>query len=180
MSRSWNAKDVILGTIFAAVAVGVLAYAGFRAVDVYYKAGWIVTHFPPKDNLCSEPFCVSTDTKKPGRRFLELHFAYCDRHYSGGFQGRGGRSTPMAVLVGLLVLLFAFLGVPIMGALFRIAALPVLLPLCSVRKIPWNRLVPFSPYWAGADSVRGDWLEPAGMWTGAVLAVAALGLYCWW
>jgi hypothetical protein len=179
-SAGWRLKDVVFGTIFLVVAVVFLGYSAVRTVDVYYKAAWIVRHFPPKGVLCCEPFCVRTETRKPERRFLALRFAYCDQHYSGGFQGRGSRSNAIAMYVALTVVVMSFASVPVVGALFRIAALPVLLLMCLAGKLPWARLLPFSPYWSTVGPEPGDGLESAGMWTGAILAVVALALYCWW
>jgi len=174
-----KAKDVVLITICSLVVLGFLFFAGMRSADVYYKSAWIVTHFPPAGTLCSEPFCLRTDTSKPESRFLELHFAYCPQHLSGGTQGRG-RGAVLFFFFAFVVLLFSFLAIPIVGALFRVAAWPVLIPMWLAGKLPRSRLLPYARYADSGRRAPGDWLEPAGMWTGAVIALAAIALYCWW
>jgi hypothetical protein len=180
MSSSRSIKDIILTVISVAVVVGFLAFVAVRTADVYYKAAWIVTHFPPPGNLCSEAFCVRSDTSKPDRSFGELHYAYCSQHLASGFQGRGGRSAAVAVLSVVFIFICSFVSVPILGALFRVIAWPVLIPLRLMGKLPSGRLLPFARYADAGRSAPGDWLEPAGMWTGALVAVVAMALYCWW
>lgn len=180
--RGRSLGDVLFFVIVGAVLLGVLVLMGIRVADVYYKAGWMAAHFPPPAELCNEPFCLKTNAVNDlggDWRFGELHFAYCPKHLPSGFQGRGGRSAAMVVLVGALVVIGCFVSVPIVGGLFRIAAWPVLVPMWTLGKIPLSRLVPFSRY-RDVESKPGDWLEPAGMVTGAVVAVVAMALYCWW
>jgi lysylphosphatidylglycerol synthetase-like protein (DUF2156 family) len=176
-TRDW--KSILFTVIFAAVVLGFLALAAVRTADVYYKAAWIVTHFPPKNTICSELFCLRTDTSKPERSFGKLHFAYCPDHSSSGFQGRGGRSNAVAVLLAIVVAILAFVSVPIVGGLFRIVAWPILIPMRLAGKLPPGHLLPFKRP-AENTPAAGDWLEPAGMIAGALIAVATLVLYCWW
>lgn len=174
--------DIVLFIVFGAVLLGLLVLVAVRVADVYFKAGWIVAHFPPPSELCNEPFCLRTDAVNDiggERRFGELHFAYCAKHRPSGFQGRGGRSAAIAVVIGLIVVIASFVAVPIVGGIFRIAAWPALIPMWTMGKIPLSRLIPFSRY-RDIESKPGDWLEPAGMATGALVAIVAMALYCWW
>ena len=177
-------KDLVLIIICAAVVVGMLALAGYRVADVYYKAAWIVMHFPPDGEICSEPFCLRTDNTTNDlhgeKRFLQIHFDYCPDHLPSGFQARGGRTVPICVIFGFLIAFLSFASVPIMGALFRIAAWPILIPLRLAGRLPKGHLLPFARFADSSEPARGDWLEPAGMLTGAIAAVAALAMYCWW
>lgn len=156
MSATRSGKDILLFLIVGVVLLGFLAMAAIRTADLYYKAGWIVAHFPPKGTICTELFCLRTDTSKPERSFMKLHFAYCPEHLSGGFQGRGGRSVGVLIYMAVFMTLLSFVTVPILGLLFRVVA---------------------RPFAAKADPGK---LESAGMWTGAVVAVVAISLYCWW
>jgi hypothetical protein len=64
-----------------------------RPADVYYRAGWMITHlndasFPPKSNLCMETFCTRTDTVKKfagGHRGYtsQAYYRYCPLHTPG-------------------------------------------------------------------------------------------------
>src|SRR6187401_2209126 len=90
---STGLKDVLVALLVGVVLLGFLALAAVRTADLYYKAGWVATHFPPKAAVCTELFCLRTDTTKPPRELLKLHFAYCPDHLPSGFQGRGGRSN---------------------------------------------------------------------------------------
>jgi len=176
--RGW--KEILFAIVAGAVLLGFLALAAVRTADLYYKAGWIVTHFPPKGAVCTELFCLRTDTTKPERKFLELHFAYCPDHLPSGFQGRQGRPTGIVIYLALFMTLLSFLSIPILGALFRIIAWPALIPLRLAGKLPPGRLLPFSKNVESGDPAAGDWLEPAGMCTGAIVAIVAMVLYCWW
>lgn len=179
MSSARGAKDVLVALIVGVVLLGFLALAAVRTADLYYKAAWIATHFPPKGTVCTELFCLRTDTAKPEREFLKLHFAYCPDHLPSGFQGRGGRSNGIVVYLALFVTLISFLSVPIFGALFRILAWPALIPMRMAGKLPPGNLLPFARK-AESPSAPGAWLETAGMWTGAAVAVVAITFYCWW
>ena len=179
MSTMRSAKDIFFTFIFAVVLIGFLALAAVRTADMYFKAAWMVTHFPPKGKVCTELFCLRTDTSKPEWKFLQWHFAYCPEHLPGGFQGRGGRSVGVTIYLALFMTILSFLSVPLVGALFRIAAWPVLVPMRLWGKLPPGHLLPFARYSAGSAAPT-DWLEPAGMATGAVLAVLTILLYCIW
>jgi hypothetical protein len=179
MSVGTKIKDGILTVIVVAVIIGFLALAAVRTADLYFKAGWIVSHFPPKGNLCTELFCVRTDTTKPEWKFLQVHFAYCPDHLPSGFQGRGARSVGVLVYLSIVMILLSFLTAPILGALFRVAAWPILIPMRLAGKLPPGHLLPFARYGTHTEA-PGDWLEPAGMVVGAVVAVASIFLYCWW
>src|SRR6185295_2125416 len=144
MSEKSSAKDILVGLIVAAVLLGFLALAAVYTADVYYKSAWIVTHFPPKGPVCTELFCLRTDTIKPQREFLKLHFAYCADHLPSGFQGRGARSNGVVLYLTIFVTALAFLSVPIVGALFRIMAWPALVPMVLAGKLPPRRLLPFT------------------------------------
>jgi hypothetical protein len=170
---SW--KDLLVALVVGVVLIGFLALAAVRTADLYYKAGWMVAHFPPQGAVCTEAFCLRTDTSKPESKFLEWHLAYCPDHYPSGFQGRGGRPVGVLIYLTLFMTLLAFLSVPLLGALFRIAAWPVLIPLCLAGKTTWKQLLPFS-----GTPGQGDKVEKAGMVTGALVAVAAIVLYCWY
>lgn len=167
--KSW--KDALVAVVVGVVLLGFLALAAVRTADLYYKAGWIVSHFPPKGAVCTEAFCLRTDTAKPESKFLQWHFAYCPDHLPSGFQGRGGRSVGVLIYLTLFMTLMAFLSVPILGALFRIAAGPVLIAM----RQPWKQLVPFS-----GTPGPGDKVQTVGMVTGALVALVAIVLYCWY
>ena len=122
MKDKTSLKDIFIILLVAGVMIGFLSLAAVRTADLYYKAGWIVTHFPPEGEVCTELFCLRTDTTKPEREFLKLHFAYCPDHLPSGFQGRGGRSVGVIVYLTLFMTLLSFVAVPLFGALFRIAA----------------------------------------------------------
>ena len=177
-ASSW--KDVLVAALVGVVLLGFLALAAVRTADLYYKAGFIATHFPPPGAVCTEAFCLRTDTTKPERRFLQWHFAYCPDHLPSGFQGRGGRSTGIVIYLALFMTLLSFLSVPILGALFRIAAWPALVPLSLLGRLPPRQLLPFSGKSGGAAKGLGDKLETAGMVTGGLVALAAIALYCGW
>jgi hypothetical protein len=175
MKASSGAKDVLVALVVGIVLLGFLALAAVRTADLYYKAGWIVTHFPPKGAVCTEAFCLRTDTSKPESKFLEWHLAYCPDHLPSGFQGRGGRPVGVLIYLTLFMTALSLLSIPILGALFRIAAWPVLAPLCLAGRVPARQLLPFS-----GTPGPGDKVETAGMWTGALVAFAAIALYCWY
>jgi hypothetical protein len=164
-------KDVLIGLLVVVVLLGFLALAAVRTADLYYKAGWIVTHFPPKGAVCTEAFCLRTDTSKPEGKFLEWHLAYCPDHLPSGFQGRGGRPVGVLIYLTIFMTAIALLSIPILGALFRIAAAPVLI---AMRR-PWKELVPFS----GTEG-PGDKVQTAGMIAGALVALVAIVLFCWY
>jgi len=168
-SKTW--KDVLVALVVGVVLLGFLALAAVRTADLYYKAGWIVTHFPPKGTVCTELFCLRTDTSKPEPKFLQWHFAYCPDHLPSGFQGWGGRSVGVVIYLSIFMTLIALLSIPILGALFRIAAAPVLIAM----RQPWKQLVPFS-----GTPGPGDKVQSAGMVAGALVAVVAIVLYCWY
>lgn len=180
MSSTSSAKDVLVALLSGIVLIGFLALAAVRTADLYYKAGWIVTHFPPKGTICTEQFCLRTDTSRPDREFMRMYFAYCPDHRPSGFQGRGGRSQGVIIYLALFMTLLSFLTVPIFGALFRIAAWPILIPMALAGKLPPGRLLPFARKPESGDRAFGDGLETAGMWTGGAVALAAIVLYCWW
>lgn len=84
---------VILSLILSAVALVVLYFipGPVRAVDVYYKAGWMVAHwsdeesFPSGSNVCTYLFCTRTDTVPKyvgGRRGYtsQVSYNYCAIH----------------------------------------------------------------------------------------------------
>ena len=121
-SSARSVKDVLVARVVGVVLRGVLALAAVRTADLYYKAGWIVTPFPPKGTLCTELFCLRTDKSMPERSFLNLHFAYCPDHLPSGLQGRGGGSNGIVVYLTLFGTLLSFVTVPIFGTLFRILA----------------------------------------------------------
>ncbi len=172
-NTSW--KDVLVALVVGIVLLGFLALAAVRTADLYYKAGWIVAHFPPKGNVCTEAFCLRTDTAKPESKFLQWHFAYCPDHYPSGFQGRGGRSVGILIYLTLFMTLLAFVSVPVLGALFRIAAWPVLIPMCLAGRVPGKQLLPFS-----GTPGPGDKVQTAGMIAGALVAFVAIVLFCWY
>lgn len=176
-SKSW--KDVLVALVVGIVLLGFLGLAAVRTADLYYKAGWIVGHFPPEGAVCTEAFCLRTDTSKPETKFMQWHFAYCTDHLSSGFQGRGGRSVGVVIYLTLFMTALSFMSVPIMGALFRIAAWPVLIPLCLAGKLPRKQLIPFAGREEGVPPGLGDRLQIAGMATGALLALVAIVLFCW-
>ena len=176
--RSW--KQILFNIFLAVIFLGFLALAAVRTADLYYKAGWMVAHLPPPGKVCTELFCLRTDTSKPEWKFLQIHFAYCPEHLPSGFQGRGGRSVGVLIYLSVFMILFTFLSVPILGALFKITAWPVLVPLKLSGKLPPGQLVPFARFFGHAESGPGEWLEMAGMWAGALVAIVALILYCWW
>jgi hypothetical protein len=175
MKASSGVKDVLVALLVGVVLIGFLALAAVRTADLYYKAGWIVTHFPPKGAVCTEAFCLRTDTSKPESKFLEWHLAYCPDHASSGFQGRGGRPVGVLIYLTLFMTALSLLSIPILGALFRIAAWPVLVPLWLAKKVSGNQLLPFS----GAPG-PGDKAQTAGMVTGALVALVAIVLFCWY
>ena len=166
-----GAKEVLVALVVGVVLLGFLSLAAVRTADLYYKAGWIVAHFPPTGAVCTEAFCLRTDTTKPESKFLEWHFAYCPDHYPSGFQGRGGRPVGILIYLTLFMILIAFVSVPVFGALFRIAAWPVLIAM----RQPWKQLLPFS-----GTPGPGDKVQTAGMVSGALVAVAAIVLFCWY
>lgn len=180
MSTPTGPKDVLVALLCSVVLLGFLALAAVRTADLYYKAGWIATHFPPKGTVCTELFCLRTDTSKPDRSFMKLHFAYCPDHLPSGFQGRGARSNGIVAYLTIFVTLLAFLTVPIFGALFRIAGWPILIPMRLAGKLPPGRLLPFARPAKTGEPAPGDWLETAGMWTGGVVAATAIILFCGW
>lgn len=179
MSPSKIAKQALLALLVGAVLLGFLALAAVRTADLYYKAGWIATHFPPSADVCTEAFCLRTDTSRPDRTFMKLHFAYCPDHLPSGFQGRGGRSVGIVIYLTLFMTLLAFVSVPVLGALFRIAAWPLLVPQCLAGRLPPLRLLPFTRP-EGAEPSLADRMESAGLAAGALVALAAIVLYCWY
>lgn len=179
MSDKTGWKDLLVILLMVIVLCGFLALAAVRTADLYYKAGWIAIHFPPQGTVCTELFCLRTDTSKPEPSFPNLHFAYCPDHLQSGFQGRGARSNGIVLYQAIFVTLLSFVTVPLFGALFRIAAWPVLIPLRLSGKLPPGHLLPFTAQ-SQDPTVPGAWLETAGMWTGAAIAIVAIILYCWW
>ena len=119
-TRGW--KDIVVILLVVVVMFGFFALAAVRTADLYYKAGWIAINFPPEGEVCTELFCLRTDTKKPEPTFLDLHFAYCPQHLPNGFQGHGGRSNGIVLYLTIFVTLLSFVTVPVFGAFFRIAA----------------------------------------------------------
>src|SRR5258706_8917318 len=117
MASTRGVKDYIIGAIAVVVLLGFLSFALIRTADLYYKAGWIVAHFPPKGAVCTEMFCLRTDTTKPEAKMMQVHFAYCGQHLSSGFQARGGRSTGILIYLALFMFVFSFVSVPVFGAL---------------------------------------------------------------
>lgn len=179
MSSGKGIKDTFFAVVIGVALLGFLALALVRTADLYYKAAWIAGHFPPKGVVCTELFCLRTDTTKPEREFLRLHFAYCPEHLQSGFQGRGARSNGIVIYLALFVTLLAFVAVPVFGALFRIVAWPILIPMRLAGKLPEGNLIPFGRK-PDAPPAFGEWLETVGMWTGAAVALVAIVLYCWW
>src|SRR5436190_8551930 len=144
MSSGKVVKDVLAALLVGVGLIGILALAAVRTADLYYKAAWITTHFPPPGAVCTELFCLRTDTTKPDREFLKVHFAYCPNHLPSGFQGRGARSNGIILYLTIVVTLLSFLTVPLFGALFRIVAWPVLLSMKLAGKLPPGNLLPFA------------------------------------
>lgn len=171
-------NNLLVTLLVGAVLIGFLALAAVRTADLYYKAAWIATHLPPSGPVCTELFCLRTDTARPPREFLKLYFAYCPDHLTSGFQGRGARSNGIVLYLTIFVTLLAFLAVPLFGALFRIVAWPVLVPLQLAGKLPPGNLLPFARN-DSSPPAPGAGLETAGMWTGGAVAIVAIALYCW-
>ena len=180
------------GLILAGMGAVLLYYSAKQAADVYYKAALIVRSFPPERDLCYEPFCGRRDTAmSEDATGTIIRFHACPDHRGGATISMGsGRVRLSGLVLGFLLLVLycicvvvvSLVMVPIVGALFRIALWPVLIPMRLRGRLPPGRVLPFLHRKREIPGSRPwyDRLEDAGMVTGLVIALLAWGLYLWW
>jgi len=179
--RDW--RDIVFPIIIVVVVVGFLATAAIRAADIYYKAAWIVTHFPPKSDLCIAPFCVRTDTQPSmGTDGALFGFHHCPDH--ANTEVRGGRDLVVFGLWCFAVALVSLLMIPILGAVFRLAMWPILIPMRLAGQLPPGRLLPFrylkDEDWEPWASLWHDRIENIGMVVGVIVALVSWVVFLWW
>ncbi len=161
-AAEWTAKEavVILFINLALIGLGLLKIpylSGIpaRAVDIPYKAAWIVAHwtdqvaFPHECNLCMEPFCTRTDVTKKyvyGRPHYtsETRWRYCPVHEPGMLRTET-RIDGMFMIGYWMLSLLCLAIIVISGTVFaiRLALLPVLGILVISGKLPGPALLPF-------------------------------------
>jgi tetratricopeptide (TPR) repeat protein len=159
-----------------------------RALDIPYKAAWIVAHwtdevaFPPESHLCMEVFCTRTDVKKKyvcgrPRYTSETNWRYCPAHEPSLF-ATGSRLDGMIVIVyfGLSVVAGVLWVVALLSLLVRIALLPFLGPLVLAGKLPRQALFPFG---ADAETRLGKMDAVLGVGSLALFAVMLLINLIW-
>lgn len=168
---SWSAQEILIGLAVLGVLILVTAFripylSGIpaRAADIPYKAGWIIAHwydaekFPPKSDLCMEPFCTRTDVEKkhvcgrPGYT-SEISARYCPDHEPGWI--RSDTRFDSVILVGYwlvsLILTFFLIAAGTVLVIY-VVLLPLLLVQVLSGKKPSATLSPFHPlavFWAG-------------------------------
>ena len=121
----WKAGPSVL-VVLAALSSGCGLVT--RPVDVYYKAGFVLTNLgdpvrlPPHANLCMEQFCTRTDTQKKyvgGRKGYtsQVQYNYCPLHQPSFVATKSRLDGPLyfvywgsAWLLSTIMLSMLFLG----------------------------------------------------------------------
>ncbi|HEX7899982.1 MAG TPA: tetratricopeptide repeat protein [Planctomycetota bacterium] len=146
-----------------------------RVIDMPYKIGWIVAHwndaaaFPPKSDLCMEPFCTRTDTseKHVGGRLgytSQVMYAYCPEH-GPTFFSTGQRFD------GFLYFIY-------WGTILVLSCL--MAPIAALPLLPLIWLFHKSTAAARKEQLSLDKVGESVMIAGIAVVLLAWILFAWW
>ena len=158
------------------VVIGALLSTGCgvvtRPVDVYYRAGWMISNwndpkFPPKANLCMHTFCTRTDTVKKhvgGRRGYtsEVKYNYCPLHAPSFF---AFDSRPDDFLYFIYWFITFFVGM-------TLGSIPFLV-LFGLGHFLWLKV-------RSKEGGRVNWEHPAPWVAGFVVNTIAWLMFAYW
>jgi hypothetical protein len=182
---------IALLVLVSAVYVSLLWFGKLTAMDVPYKAYWVVTHWESAEgcNLCMEPFCTSTDTTKkyvagnPGH-VSEFHYSYCPEHEPSPFIRTSSQLDGLFYLAYWATVLIVSAGLPfVFGLLFLLAFQPLLFLLGVARILPGRALYRIKPG-TEEETEKGINIHMGILFLGVALGAVALFaswiMYFWW